>query len=106
MTSSIQVIFVLSFVRFLQTAEMLKPPMPTTSRNEELTEYFPHVVFVHNKAQYSDYTQNMISTMQVKSEDLFSILSIIQALALLLYFQVWCNKIFSICKMYELALYI
>lgn len=74
MTLSKQVIIFLSLLRFLQTAEMLKPPMPTTSRNEELTEYFPHVVFVQNKAQYSDYTQNMISTMQVKSEYLFFIL--------------------------------
>ncbi|XP_065205724.1 nonsense-mediated mRNA decay factor SMG9-like isoform X2 [Planococcus citri] len=53
-----------NLLRFLQTAEMLKPPMPTTSHNEELTEYFPHVVFLQNKAQYSDYTQSTISTMQ------------------------------------------
>lgn len=59
---------------------MLKPPMPTTSRNEELTEYFPHVVFVQNKAQYSDYTQNMISTMQVIAENTSSIIQIFQVL--------------------------
>lgn len=53
------------YFRFLQTAEMLKPPMPTTSHNEELIEYFPHVVFLQNKTRYTDFTQNSVSMMQV-----------------------------------------
>lgn len=44
---------------------MLKPPMPTTSHNEELIEYFPHVIFLHNKARYTDFTQASVSMMQV-----------------------------------------
>ena len=51
--------------RFLQTAEMLKPPMPTTSHNEELIEYFPHVILLNNKARYTDFTQTSVSMMQV-----------------------------------------
>jgi len=51
--------------RILQTAEMLKPAMPTSHRNEELVEYFPHIVFVQNKSFYSDFSIENIKTVQV-----------------------------------------
>lgn len=56
--------FVVGF-RILQTAEMLKPPMPTSHRNEELVEYFPHIVFVQNKSFYSDFSIENIKKVQV-----------------------------------------
>lgn len=49
----------------LLTAEMLKPPMPTSHCNEELVEYFPQIVFVHNKSFYSDFSVKNIKTVQV-----------------------------------------
>lgn len=53
--------------RILQTAEMLKPPMPTSHRNEELVEYFPHIVFIQNKSCYSDFSIENVKTIQVKT---------------------------------------
>lgn len=44
---------------------MLKPAMPTSHRNEELVEYFPHIVFVQNKSFYSDFSIEHIKTVQV-----------------------------------------
>lgn len=44
---------------------MLKPPTPTTSQDEELVEYFPHVLFIHSYAQPSDFTKDRIELMQV-----------------------------------------
>ncbi|XP_050548646.1 nonsense-mediated mRNA decay factor SMG9-like [Daktulosphaira vitifoliae] len=57
--------------KILQTAEMLKPPMPTSHRNEELIEYFPHIVFVQNKAFYSDFSIENIKTIQQVYTQLF-----------------------------------
>lgn len=45
---------------------MLKPPMLTTHRNEELVEYFPHTIFVQNKSFYSDFSIENIKKQQVK----------------------------------------
>lgn len=53
--------------RILQTAEMLKPPMSTSHRNEELVEYFPHIVFIQNKSFYSDFSIENIKIIQVKN---------------------------------------
>ncbi|XP_050429958.1 nonsense-mediated mRNA decay factor SMG9 [Adelges cooleyi] len=58
--------------KILQTAEMLKPPMPTSHRNEELVEYFPHVVFVQNKSFYSDFSIENIKTIQQVYTQLFA----------------------------------
>lgn len=52
---------------------MLKPPMPTSHRNEELVEYFPHIVFVQNKSFYSDFSINNIKTVQVSIFDLIQL---------------------------------
>jgi len=58
-------IFIIVF-RILQTAEMLKPPMSISHRNEDLVEYFPHIVFVQNKSFYSDFSIENIKTVQVR----------------------------------------
>lgn len=50
--------------RFLQTAEMLKPSTPT-SVDETMVEYFPHILFLHNKSQASDFEPRIIKEMQV-----------------------------------------
>lgn len=51
--------------RFIQTAEMLKPPTPTTSQDEELVEYFPHVMFVHTNMLSSYFAKDKLQLMQV-----------------------------------------
>ncbi|KRT81133.1 hypothetical protein AMK59_5359 [Oryctes borbonicus] len=50
-------------IRFLQTAEMLKP---TISNPEDLkfTDSFPHLLIVHNSAQMEDFTPRRFATMQ------------------------------------------
>ncbi|KAK6621365.1 hypothetical protein RUM43_011671 [Polyplax serrata] len=50
-------------IRFLQTAEMLKPSTPTTV-DESMMEYFPHIMFVHNKAPDSDFQARKIKEIQ------------------------------------------
>ncbi|EEB13222.1 conserved hypothetical protein [Pediculus humanus corporis] len=51
------------FIRFLQTAEMLKPSTPTAV-DEAMVEYFPHIMFVHNKSPDSDFEPRKIKEMQ------------------------------------------
>ncbi|KAK9730356.1 hypothetical protein QE152_g15279 [Popillia japonica] len=50
-------------IRFLQTAEMLKP---TISNPEDLkfADSFPHLLIVHNSAQMEDFTPRRFATMQ------------------------------------------
>lgn len=50
-------------VRFLQTAEMLKPSTPTTS-DDEIIEYFPHVLFLHNRCTPTDYGPRVVKVLQ------------------------------------------
>nr|XP_014343706.1 PREDICTED: protein SMG9-like [Latimeria chalumnae] len=52
----------ISLYRFLQTAEMLKPSTPSPSHessgssgSDEGTEYYPHIVFLQNKAKRADF---------------------------------------------------
>ncbi|VEN59013.1 unnamed protein product [Callosobruchus maculatus] len=40
-------------IRFIQSAEMLKPTIPNPE--DELSEHYPHLVLVHNKAQLEDF---------------------------------------------------
>jgi protein SMG9 len=54
-----------NLIRFLQSAEMLKPSTPTTTQDEEIIEYSPHIMFVQNKAQPSDFSQSQVKLMQV-----------------------------------------
>ena len=44
---------------------MLKPPTHTTSQDEEIIEYFPQILFYHNKAQPSEFEQDFIKKVQV-----------------------------------------
>ena len=46
----------MNLVRLLMAAEMLKPVTPTVSAEDrsQVTEYFPHLVIVHNKAEFTD----------------------------------------------------
>ncbi|XP_075233971.1 nonsense-mediated mRNA decay factor SMG9 isoform X2 [Lycorma delicatula] len=61
-----------NLLRFLQSAEMLKPPTPTTSQDEELVEYFPHVLFIQSYAQPSDFTRDRIELMQCAYNNIFA----------------------------------
>lgn len=45
---------------------MLKPSTPTAV-DEAMVEYFPHIIFLHNKAQPSDFEPRRIKEMQVHS---------------------------------------
>ncbi|XP_067666070.1 nonsense-mediated mRNA decay factor SMG9-like [Haliotis asinina] len=66
-----------SFLRFLKNAEMLKPATPSghegSSHPEDAPDYFPHVVFVQNRANRDDYgletykmmTQTLSSTFDM-----------------------------------------
>ncbi|VDI12730.1 protein SMG9 [Mytilus galloprovincialis] len=56
-----------SLLRFLQTAEMLKPSTPSTSHDsspEENADYFPNVVFILNKANRDDFSIQSYGSMQ------------------------------------------
>lgn len=48
----------MNMMRLLMAAEMLKPVTPTVSNEDKtVTEYFPHLVIVHNKAEFTDTQQ-------------------------------------------------
>ncbi|XP_067011318.2 nonsense-mediated mRNA decay factor SMG9 [Anabrus simplex] len=53
-----------NILRFLHSAEMLKPSTPTTTPDEEIIEYFPHVLFLQNRARPSDFAPRQIKLMQ------------------------------------------
>uniref|UniRef100_K7FMC6 SMG9 nonsense mediated mRNA decay factor n=1 Tax=Pelodiscus sinensis TaxID=13735 RepID=K7FMC6_PELSI len=62
----------LSLYRFLQTAEMVKPSTPSPSHessgssgNDEGTEYYPHVVFLQNKAKRENFCPRNLKQMHV-----------------------------------------
>lgn len=61
-----------NFLRFIQTAEMLKPPTPTTSQDEELVEYFPHVMFVHTNTLSSYFSKDRLQLMQDTYSKIFA----------------------------------
>ncbi|XP_014482978.1 PREDICTED: protein SMG9 [Dinoponera quadriceps] len=52
-----------NLVRVLQTAEMLKPSS-TTTMDQDYVEYYPHLVFLHNKAEPGDFTPSSIKRMK------------------------------------------
>ncbi|XP_044255153.1 protein SMG9 [Tribolium madens] len=51
-----------NIVRFLQTAEMLKPTH--SNPEDELNDHFPHLLMVHNKAQMEDFSPRKFETIQ------------------------------------------
>jgi protein SMG9 len=44
---------------------MLKPSTPTTSQDEEIIEYFPHLLFLQNRATTTDFSPAQVKLMQV-----------------------------------------
>ncbi|XP_011706483.1 PREDICTED: protein SMG9 isoform X1 [Wasmannia auropunctata] len=60
-----------NLVRFLQTAEMLKPSS-TTVIDQDYVEYYPHVVFLHNKAELQDFMPAIIDEMKDFYNKVFS----------------------------------
>lgn len=50
--------------RFLQAAEMLKPSS-TTTMDQDYVEYYPHILFLHNKAEVQDFMPKNIEMMKV-----------------------------------------
>lgn len=58
-------------IRLLQSAEMLKPPTPTTAADETLVEYFPHLFLLHNQCKPSEFTPEHIKMMQSIYRDSF-----------------------------------
>ncbi|XP_063798585.1 nonsense-mediated mRNA decay factor SMG9 isoform X2 [Pseudophryne corroboree] len=63
--------------RFLQTAEMLKPSTPSPSHEssgssgaDEGIEYYPHVVFIQNKAKREDFCPRSLKQMHTVIEKL------------------------------------
>ncbi|XP_011153344.1 protein SMG9 [Harpegnathos saltator] len=53
----------LNSVRLLQTAEMLKPSS-TTTMDQDYVEYYPHLIFLHNKAEPQDFMPSSIERMK------------------------------------------
>ncbi|KAK2182826.1 hypothetical protein NP493_334g00018 [Ridgeia piscesae] len=55
-----------NLLRFLQTAEMLKPPTPVPSHESSdlSSEYYPDIVFVLNRASREDFSVESQSKMQ------------------------------------------
>lgn len=58
-----------SLIRFLQTAEMLKPSTPSSnhdsnSSSEDTHEYSPNIVFIQNKAARDDFSAESYNLMQ------------------------------------------
>ncbi|XP_043786149.1 protein SMG9 isoform X2 [Apis laboriosa] len=60
-----------NLVRFLQTAEMLKPSS-TSNMDQDYVEYYPHIVFLHNKAELQDFTPHNIEKVKEFYTKLFS----------------------------------
>ncbi|XP_012057021.1 PREDICTED: protein SMG9 [Atta cephalotes] len=60
-----------NLVRFLETAEMLKPSS-TTVIDQDYVEYYPHVIFLHNKAELQDFMPATIDEMKDFYNKIFS----------------------------------
>uniref|UniRef100_A0A8D2ZFR4 Nonsense-mediated mRNA decay factor SMG9 n=1 Tax=Scophthalmus maximus TaxID=52904 RepID=A0A8D2ZFR4_SCOMX len=69
----------LSLYRFLQTAEMLKPSTPSASHdsagssgNDDGAEYYPHIVFLQNKAKRDDFCPRNLKNMHMVVDKLMA----------------------------------
>ncbi|XP_003817625.1 nonsense-mediated mRNA decay factor SMG9 [Pan paniscus] len=69
----------LSLYRFLQTAEMVKPSTPSPSHesssssgSDEGTEYYPHLVFLQNKARREDFCPRKLQQMHLMIDQLMA----------------------------------
>ncbi|KAF5282212.1 hypothetical protein FQR65_LT02909 [Abscondita terminalis] len=57
-------------VRFIQSAEMLKPTI--SNPEDELVDHFPHLILVQNKAQMEDFSPKKFKEMQQIYKTLFN----------------------------------
>lgn len=67
----------MSLLRFLQTAEMLKPSTPPSNHDasvppEDQPDYFPHIVFVQNKACREDFSVHNYTSLQQALAEIFA----------------------------------
>ncbi|KAJ8287661.1 hypothetical protein COCON_G00003200 [Conger conger] len=69
----------INLYRFLQTAEMLKPSTPSASHDsssssgsEEGSEYYPHIVFLQNKARRDDFCPRNLRKMHTAVDKLMA----------------------------------
>nr|XP_020748869.1 protein SMG9 isoform X2 [Odocoileus virginianus texanus] len=69
----------LSLYRFLQTAEMVKPSTPSPSHesssssgSDEGAEYYPHLVFLQNKARREDFCPRKLRQMHLMIDQLMA----------------------------------
>ncbi|KAM6936704.1 nonsense-mediated mRNA decay factor SMG9-like [Lycodopsis pacificus] len=69
----------LNLYRFLQTAEMLKPSTPSASHdsagssgNDDGAEYYPHIVFLQNKARRDDFCPRNLKNMYMVVDKLMA----------------------------------
>lgn len=54
-----------NLIRMVMAAEMLKPVTPTVTNDDKtVTEYFPHFVIVHNKAEFTDTEPDYIEEIE------------------------------------------
>ncbi|CAH1159877.1 unnamed protein product [Phaedon cochleariae] len=58
-----------NIVRFIQTAEMLKPTI--SNPEDELMDHFPHLLIIHNKSQMEDFSPAKFRTIQQAYKMLF-----------------------------------
>ncbi|XP_048117543.1 LOW QUALITY PROTEIN: nonsense-mediated mRNA decay factor SMG9 [Alosa alosa] len=69
----------INIYRFLQTAEMLKPSTPSASHdstgssgNDEGSEYYPHIVFLQNKARREEFCPRNLKKMHMTVDKLMA----------------------------------
>ncbi|KAI3360908.1 hypothetical protein L3Q82_013120 [Scortum barcoo] len=69
----------LNLYRFLQTAEMLKPSTPSASHDstgssgsDDGAEYYPHIVFLQNKARRADFCPRNLKNMHMVVDKLMA----------------------------------
>ncbi|XP_044750959.1 protein SMG9 [Coccinella septempunctata] len=55
--------------RFIQASEMMKPTM--TNSDDEVFEYFPHLLLVHNRATVDDFSPSKFKIMQNMYKSIF-----------------------------------
>ncbi|XP_016112608.1 protein SMG9-like [Sinocyclocheilus grahami] len=69
----------INLYRFLQTAEMLKPSTPSASHDstgssgaDDASEYYPHIVFLQNKARREEFCPRNLKKMHMAIDKLMA----------------------------------
>ncbi|XP_076350396.1 nonsense-mediated mRNA decay factor SMG9 isoform X1 [Tachypleus tridentatus] len=65
-----------NLLRFIQSAEMLKPATPTNPHDlsasiEDTTDYYPHLVFLQNKCRQGDFSPSTVCEMEELLSNVF-----------------------------------